>query len=106
MKNYRKLFEQSYNIKIPDDMEIHHIDLDHNNNELENLMIIPKELHNEYHKVLSEFERTRIQIINIITGNELNNIVESENILISFLEIKKKCNKWLDFTRSLERKGE
>lgn len=49
--NYRKLYEDYYNISIPDRYDIHHIDRDRGNNEIDNLILLPKELHNRYHKV-------------------------------------------------------
>ena len=33
---------------------MHHIDLDRKNNDIENLVAIPKELHQEYHKLINK----------------------------------------------------
>lgn len=49
--NYRKLYERHYGIKIPPEYEIHHIDFNRNNNDIINLLLIPKQLHRQLHWV-------------------------------------------------------
>ena len=48
--DYRKQYAERYGIKIPDNYDIHHIDLDHDNNAIENLILIPHSLHMKLHK--------------------------------------------------------
>lgn len=45
LKDYREKFKRYYGLSFSKDYHIHHIDLDHSNNDIENLMIVPKELH-------------------------------------------------------------
>tara|TARA_R100000655_G_scaffold9865_1_gene24286 strand:+ start:506 stop:712 length:207 start_codon:yes stop_codon:yes gene_type:complete len=47
--NYRKLYENKIG-KIPNDWEIHHIDFNHNNNDINNLIAIPKIVHVVIHQ--------------------------------------------------------
>tara|TARA_R100001244_G_scaffold46088_1_gene41332 strand:+ start:3923 stop:4138 length:216 start_codon:yes stop_codon:yes gene_type:complete len=47
--SYRKLYEKHIN-KIPKDWDVHHIDFNHNNNKLENLISIPKVIHKIIHQ--------------------------------------------------------
>lgn len=49
--NYRKLYAKHYGIIIPDGYDIHHIDFDRNNNAIENLILLPTELHKRLHWV-------------------------------------------------------
>ena len=56
LKDYRKKFKRYYGLEFGKDYQIHHIDLNHNNNDINNLMIIPKELHEKYHKALYNVE--------------------------------------------------
>ena len=49
--NYRKLYAKHYGIKIPPEYDIHHIDFDRNNNNIENLLLLPKKLHRKLHHV-------------------------------------------------------
>lgn len=48
--NYRKLYEKHYGIKIPPEYDVHHIDFDHHNNDINNLLLLPRELHQRLHK--------------------------------------------------------
>lgn len=52
LKDYREKFKRYYGLSFSKDYHIHHIDLDHSNNDIENLMIVPKELHEVYHECL------------------------------------------------------
>lgn len=47
--DYRKFYEQQTKRKVPSDFDVHHIDLNHENNDINNLVAIPKELHIEFH---------------------------------------------------------
>jgi hypothetical protein len=47
--NYRKLYENHIG-KIPDKWEIHHIDFNHNNNSLDNLIAVPSMVHMVIHQ--------------------------------------------------------
>jgi hypothetical protein len=47
--NYRKLYEQKIG-KIPDKWDIHHIDFNHDNNDLDNLIPVPRMVHTIIHQ--------------------------------------------------------
>lgn len=49
--DYRKLYEAHYGIKILPGFEIHHIDQNRNNNNIKNLLLLPKRLHSQLHWV-------------------------------------------------------
>lgn len=53
MEDYRKKYKRFYDIDFDRDFAIHHIDFDRNNNEIENLLLLPRGLHNKYHSSLS-----------------------------------------------------
>lgn len=59
-KNYRKKYEDITGVKIPQNHEIHHIDFNRENNEILNLVCLPKELHNKYHSTRNEILKTKI----------------------------------------------
>ncbi len=50
---YKKKYESVYG-KIPKGYEIHHIDHNRKNNDLSNLIDIPKDLHRKYHKLFQK----------------------------------------------------
>ena len=47
--NYRKIYENNIQ-KIPDKWEVHHIDFNHNNNSLDNLIAVPSMVHMVIHQ--------------------------------------------------------
>lgn len=52
--NYRKIYQEIIGCKIPPGWDIHHIDEDRNNNEILNLLAIPRETHQKYHKIKNQ----------------------------------------------------
>lgn len=106
MKGYRKLFKNYYKIEFDSNYEVHHIDLNHENNDISNLMLLPKKLHHEYHIALNAtyyqdniFQKTFNAKIhsNMINGDNYNFIMIKK--LISVLE---ECNKWYDYKLYLD----
>lgn len=59
--NYRKIYELALNEKVPKEFDVHHIDLNHKNNDITNLIAIPKVLHQNFHKCINNIERERIK---------------------------------------------
>lgn len=49
---YRAKYEKFYGIKLPKTMDVHHIDFNHNNDDIRNLIALPRKLHQRYHKLL------------------------------------------------------
>ena len=66
--NYRKLYEQNIG-QIPDNWEVHHIDFNHKNNSLDNLIAVPSMVHMVIHQ--SGFV-PRDEIENLIQIYEVN----------------------------------
>lgn len=70
--DYRQLYKDYYGIDFDDSMVVHHIDFDRTNNSIDNLLLMPKELHAKYHWNVSALGGARTGIINgdaRITGN-------------------------------------
>ena len=51
--NYREKYKRFFGIKFGSDYVIHHIDFDRKNNDISNLLLLPKELHAKYHLILN-----------------------------------------------------
>lgn len=47
--DYRKFYKEYYGIDFGSGYDIHHIDFDRNNNDIENLIVLPHSLHSNYH---------------------------------------------------------
>ena len=69
MTNYRKIYEKAVGEKIEEGYEIHHIDFDRNNNNILNLVALPKCIHREYHTLLLKIKRNLLY--NSIIENEV-----------------------------------
>jgi CRISPR/Cas system CSM-associated protein Csm2 small subunit len=61
MKNYqyRKIYESALHIEIEKDFAIHHIDFNRENNDITNLVALPRGLHNKYHLHLNILRQIR-----------------------------------------------
>lgn len=64
--DYLNIYEQKTGIKIPKGNHIHHIDHNRSNNEINNLVSIPKQLHIKYHRVKHHYD---------VAINELNSYI-------------------------------
>lgn len=51
--NYRKYYKDYYGIDFGKEFDIYHIDINRENNEINNLILLPKRLHLKYHYSLS-----------------------------------------------------
>ena len=49
--NYRKFYQDELGVTIPKGFDIHHIDEDNQNNIIENLVALPRKLHQKYHEL-------------------------------------------------------
>ena len=100
MKDYRKLYKEYYGIDFDNNFEIHHIDFNHNNNEISNLVLLPKKLHRQYHFYLNAIncyeDKTIIKFNSKIQGNIGNVDSYMMNMLQDFIPILYECNKWYD----------
>jgi hypothetical protein len=52
----RFLYENQLNEPLPENMEIHHLDFDRNNNELSNLVALTSAEHKKYHHCIDRFK--------------------------------------------------
>lgn len=102
--NYRRLYEDMTGEKIPKGYEIHHIDFNKKNNDIDNLVMLPKKLHRKLHKHITMYNYQQyeldLKVKSIIeTGHATNSYLK--NYIISdylpLLETLMKCNMWVDY---------
>lgn len=101
--NYRTYYKNYYGIDFDKNYDIHHIDFNHNNNEISNLLLLPKELHSKYHLLINELggidEKGNIKfnaLINLMASSYAAPIIEK---LGSTLQ---EINKWVIYKQQLE----
>lgn len=56
LKNYRLKYKLYYGIEFDRGYVVHHIDLNRENNDISNLLLLPTQLHTEYHTKRSALE--------------------------------------------------
>ena len=98
--NYRELYKEYYGVSITESYDIHHIDFNRSNNSIDNLILLPKELHAKYHRCINELGgqsgTTAIDFkINIQTDAQLCFI---EN----YVETMKEIRKWVHYKHALD----
>lgn len=101
-KNYRERYKQYYKIDFDDSYDIHHIDFNRENNNIRNLLLLPKKLHIEYHSILEKvdpfWEKGSISInpqLETETNIQLLNAKE-------LIEIIEKCMEWVNYKQILD----
>ena len=52
--NYRELYESKTKTKIPNCFDIHHLDFNRDNNDISNLVALPRDLHSKFHIAYNE----------------------------------------------------
>lgn len=100
LKNYREKYKRYYNIQFGREYVIHHIDGNRDNNNIENLLLLPLGLHSKYH-----FQKAIVEgqpLPTRITGNVLHSQSYYLCCLDDFMETLKECNKWFDFKMYLD----
>lgn len=105
--NYREKYKRHYNIAFGPEYEVHHIDLNHKNDDIENLVLLPTLLHHRYHFALDELHLQNgtldvtIQIKSVMDrGNAYNMYLTS--ILGKYVDVYYECQEWMDYKRYLD----
>lgn len=93
--NHIEIYIKSTGEPIELGNEIHHIDHDHGNNDIYNLVSLPKKLHKKYHNMRHKFNMAIEDILN------LNFIYKPEKEkylkqIFEFIEVKNEMDKYLN----------
>ena len=90
MTDYRKIYSDYYGISISSEHAIHHIDGDRSNNRIDNLLLLPRDLHSKYHfykSVVDKWDKsTSIDALYFDTY--------TLDALQKFSEVCNECFKW------------
>lgn len=85
MQSYRKLYQDYYHINLPKDYDIHHIDFNHDNNNVKNLIALPRDLHSQLHQSYSNLMRLGIDNVKLNDLTLVTGAVNSNTLLIQYL---------------------
>ncbi len=102
IKNYRTKYKRYYGIEFGSEYVVHHIDLNHSNNDISNLVLLPRSLHGRYHYFVDHIAflpkfRTEIggNSFTLSNGYVLDEVEE-------FYKVLTECNAWYDYKMYLE----
>lgn len=102
LKNYRLKYKRYYGIEFGKEFDIHHIDFNHLNNDINNLLLLPKELHSKYHLLINELGGTEKGLIKV--NVQINLLIS--NFAAPLLEhlgsTLQEINKWVIYKQQLE----
>lgn len=110
LKNYREKYKRYYGIEFGKEYDIHHIDLNHNNNDIDNLVLLPKELHCKYHFYLNAVmkikgEESYMRMFDArVHGNLLNINSYEMNAISNLISVLNECSYWYDKKAKLDMK--
>ena len=103
LKDYRLKYKRYFGIEFGKEYVIHHIDFDRSNNDISNLLLLPKELHSKYHMIINAIsispEKPKADgFIDVKLSN--TNITHYNVKMFELLpETIAECNKWLEYKR-------
>ena len=104
MTDYRKYYAEYYRITWDaKEFEVHHIDRNRENNFIDNLILLPKDLHKRLHKVYNDIDRMKAYCQS--TNRDVIGLREQENInyhghslsinyLEEFIAVLEECHNW------------
>lgn len=103
--DYRKQFKEYYHIDFDSSWEIHHIDLNHDNNKLGNLMLLPKEVHRRYHSAIGEVQplcNGNYIMLNVLAGNKMAYTIAESDLIANYYKAMKEVAVYTEFMEHLK----
>jgi hypothetical protein len=91
--HYRKIYSILTGLEVPKDFEIHHIDFDRKNNDIKNLVALPKKLHRQYHFHLNIIKPYRFP--HELSDDQITNMVYESTV--TFIKVHRECMHWITY---------
>jgi len=93
--NYRKEYLKYFDLEDDKNFQVHHLDLNRDNNNIYNLVLLPKNVHKRFHFFIAEFRNRENEIVTLDLSNPFKSIMEVETCA-KILPILKEIKKWED----------
>ena len=91
--NYREKYLEYFGLENDENFQVHHLDLNRDNNSIYNLVLLPKKVHKRFHFFIAEFRNRNNGIVTLDLSNPFSSIMEVETCL-KVLPILKEIKKW------------
>lgn len=89
MEDYRKIYKKAMGMDWDGrKYEIHHIDMNRSNNDITNLLLIPKSMHRRYHQLQKELDVFNERVFCISDFGVFNNMMQFEKEIKEYKKIK------------------
>jgi hypothetical protein len=96
-KQYRRKYKDYYNIDFDEEYVIHHIDFDKTNDDIENLLLLPRDLHLRYHSIVANLEMSSNHSCSLLIGEIGSYEVEAFKRYAEVLAEIYKWQKWKQY---------
>ena len=97
IERYKAYYKNHFMVDIDSDkFVVHHIDFNRENNDMDNLLVLPAALHKKYHAALEEIDRNEVYVPYAIVTNHLNSESFNYGLLRDYMEVYAECMKWME----------
>ena len=101
--DYRQFYREYYGIDFGPEMAVHHIDFNHENNSIDNLLLMPKKLHAKYHFAVSCLNGSGTGEVNeSVKLNWIEGVYTQKSRFKTLYEALDELEPWLAYKKSLE----
>jgi hypothetical protein len=100
LKNYREKYKRYYNIDFGSEYVVHHIDENKQNNDISNLLLLPRKLHSKYHACKLQYMMTPYYSDLSPSGSISRSLYRTT--YNEFEEILEEAEKWVNLKYSMD----
>lgn len=90
---YQKIYKEKFGVPV-EFYEVHHIDNCHTNNKIENLLLIPPELHRKYHSL--RYKAIMMPLPDRMVGNAVGARLYEFDSIVEYLDCLEECKLFMD----------
>lgn len=93
--DYNLEYKKYYNINFDSSYVVHHMDFNRENNDISNLVLLPRKLHAKYHMILGSLGCSKENALLDLRLSQKVMSTYSEIMLSYLFETISECNKWI-----------
>ncbi|ADX42579.1 HNH endonuclease [Tetrasphaera phage TJE1] len=105
--NYKEKYKKTLNIDWDSSLfEVHHLDCNHSNDNFDNLLLLPKELHSRYHATRPDWPKMDFSLSPISISKGGHNaacftMLSVSRMIERFAPVLEECKMWADYKEFL-----
>lgn len=94
-RNYRQHYKEYFGIEFDNSFAVHHIDKNRNNNDISNLILLPKSLHSKFHLTSSFYQQGYILFNPTLQYISPSGLTYEQDMFKHYVECFAEIQKWL-----------